>query len=277
MLFKKINLISVLIFLSIFSISFASGAVLAWKDSYCADCELPWEETIHSDISVLAYFKSSVPRDSICISETRTCNNETLSGSYQYSDCCVPDCSCASTICTGLTCNDGCGGTCSGTKNCCVPDCSCVSSTCTGSTCSNGCDGTCPGTKNCCYYVKTISGTDFRSVTGINLDCGAGLYPRNPITSCDHNGCLYESIPFGSTGWRADCWITDSSYCSPEPFNTCYSINDNAAVTLSVECWTCPGNPTIVYATGECPSDMRLTLCAGECYDGVCCPDGGYP
>lgn len=54
---------------------------------------------------------------------------------------CTPDCSNAASYCTGTTFDDGCGGTCSGTKDCsgCTPNCG--SRTC--GAVPNGCSSSC--------------------------------------------------------------------------------------------------------------------------------------
>jgi hypothetical protein len=52
-------------------------------------CTLPWGGTINNGQSVTAYASSSVPYGSSCQSQTRTCSNGSLSGSYQYQSCSV--------------------------------------------------------------------------------------------------------------------------------------------------------------------------------------------
>lgn len=64
-----------------------------WNGTTCAipavACNLPWGGTIASGASVTAYGTSSVPFGNVCTSETRTCTNGTLSGSYTSSSCVV--------------------------------------------------------------------------------------------------------------------------------------------------------------------------------------------
>ncbi|GEM_PF-1808847 len=52
-------------------------------------CTLPWGGTINDGSSVTAYQSSSVTSPASCVSQTRTCNNGNLSGSYQYQSCSV--------------------------------------------------------------------------------------------------------------------------------------------------------------------------------------------
>jgi len=52
-------------------------------------CSLPWGGTITHGQSVTAYQSSSVPYGNSCVSQTRSCDNGSLSGSYTYASCSV--------------------------------------------------------------------------------------------------------------------------------------------------------------------------------------------
>lgn len=52
-------------------------------------CTTPWGSTLNSGQSAIAYEFGAVPYGSSCGSETRTCNNGALSGSFTYSGCTV--------------------------------------------------------------------------------------------------------------------------------------------------------------------------------------------
>lgn len=54
-----------------------------------AACTLPWGGTLAHGSSVTAYQTASVPYGSSCISQSRACNNGTLSGSYTHQGCTV--------------------------------------------------------------------------------------------------------------------------------------------------------------------------------------------
>lgn len=54
-----------------------------------SQCTAPWGSTVTHGNSVTAYQASTVPYGSSCASETRTCNDGTLSGTYTYSSCSV--------------------------------------------------------------------------------------------------------------------------------------------------------------------------------------------
>lgn len=51
----------------------------------CRTCSLPWGSTINHGASVTAYL-DALP-DDVCTSETRSCNDGTLSGSYTFGSC----------------------------------------------------------------------------------------------------------------------------------------------------------------------------------------------
>jgi coenzyme F420-reducing hydrogenase delta subunit len=82
--------------------------------------------------------------------------------------------------------------------NCCVPDCSCASSTCIGQTCSNGCGGTCAGTKSCTQETISVARTLPSSAT-VNTDFTVNLAltatGKSAVIVRDNipNGCTYIS------------------------------------------------------------------------------------
>lgn len=58
-----------------------------------ANCALPWGGTINHGASVTAHQASGVAAGQSCVSESRSCSNGTLSGSYVYENCTVaPTC-----------------------------------------------------------------------------------------------------------------------------------------------------------------------------------------
>jgi hypothetical protein len=76
-----------------------------------ASCTKPWGGALAHGQSVTAYAASSVPSGSSCSSQTRTCNNGTLSGTYGYSTCSTSTPACSWKIARkdkipGRTCNN---------------------------------------------------------------------------------------------------------------------------------------------------------------------------
>lgn len=59
----------------------------------CTDCPLPWGGMLANGASTTGYSTSTVPCGSSCVSETRTCTNGILSGSFNNAVCTVGSCS----------------------------------------------------------------------------------------------------------------------------------------------------------------------------------------
>jgi|GEM_PF-5082842 len=73
---------------------FQCNSGFTWNGSMCTanSCSLPWGGSIASGTSVTAYASSSVACGSSCASQTRTCTNGVLSGTYTASACSVSAC-----------------------------------------------------------------------------------------------------------------------------------------------------------------------------------------
>ncbi|WP_173202613.1 Hint domain-containing protein [Sphingopyxis sp. BSNA05] len=69
----------------------------------CASCTRPWGGTIAHGASLTAYQSSSVACGSSCNSQTRNCNNGSLSGSYTKQSCSVQACNADCTAPDGST------------------------------------------------------------------------------------------------------------------------------------------------------------------------------
>jgi hypothetical protein len=107
--------------------SFANGNCTA---ASCSNCSLPWGGTLAHNSSVTAFSTASVPCGSSCTSQSRTCNNGTLSGSYSNQSCSAASCA-ACTLPWGGTIAHGasvtaynassvpCGNSCSGQTRTC--------------------------------------------------------------------------------------------------------------------------------------------------------------
>jgi hypothetical protein len=112
----------------------------------CATCTLPWGGSIIHNASVTAYLASTVASPATCTSQSRSCSNGVLSGSYANASCVVSQagsCSatpgaCAVGSVSGDNGNGACGGTrswtCTGVNggtnaSCSVANAACVSCT----------------------------------------------------------------------------------------------------------------------------------------------------
>lgn len=70
-----------------------SGSYTYSACTTAANCTLPWGGTLAHGGSVTAYAASQVPYGSTCSSQSRSCNNGSLSGSYQFNSCSARTCS----------------------------------------------------------------------------------------------------------------------------------------------------------------------------------------
>jgi hypothetical protein len=100
-----------------------------------ASCTAPWGSTVSHGSSVTAYGSSSVPCGSSCASQTRTCNNGSLSGSYTNSSCSVQSCTASCSLPWGGTLAHGGSVTAYYTANLWCGDARCLSET---RSCNNG-------------------------------------------------------------------------------------------------------------------------------------------
>ncbi|MBI3441187.1 MAG: hypothetical protein HY052_05215 [Proteobacteria bacterium] len=112
-----------------------------------ASCTLPWGGTIADTTSVTAYL-SSAPAGA-CTSETRTCSNGSLSGSYTNSSCtagCTRSCAGASLSCTNGSIT---------TKSTCYTQGTCTAGATNGQTQTIA--ATCASGYYCCTQLQTCN------------------------------------------------------------------------------------------------------------------------
>ena len=161
-------------------VSVASGA--------CANCIGPDGTTILHGAGKTYYKSSSVSCVSSCQSETRTCDNGALSGSYTNASCSVPACTYSWKTGNWSKCSVSCGG---GTQTRSVW---CERSDGTTVADSN-CTGTKPATSQSCNKQSCSAGTTWIQTgyfsacyTTINT-CPAGFYPGG---SCSTAGATCQ-------------------------------------------------------------------------------------
>lgn len=144
---------------------------------------------------------------------------------------CTPNCSCASDTCTGSTCSNGCGGTCSGTKNC-------------SSVPITGCDGVC---------AKYLEPSSLNGV--IRAGCSSGL------------GCLYEEYP---STWYEGEYIDNVWYAPPIKILWGNCRNPSCMDDTNCDCVSdcvstgCPTECSNVCSGISCGKDNCGNACVGS-------------
>jgi len=185
-----------------------------------------------------------------CVNADKNCKNQNYTDSCGINICndgtlncgtsCVPSCSCSVNTCIGLTCLDGCGGICQGTKTCtCTPtNPSCAANTCIGSTCNDGCNNI-PGTKVCntesneTIMRTKISSWKSGSATQEELDKAIQDWVNEidkpicyPSDSCKINTCIDSTCSDGCGGLISGTKDCSDCFC-PYLGNTCVGRTDH--------------------------------------------------
>jgi len=204
----------------------STGSIRSYTMQYTVvapSCPLPWGGSINNGASVTAYSASSVPCGSNCSSQTRTCSNGTLSGSYIKPSCSVVACascplpwggsipngaSVTAYAASSVPCGSNCSSqtrTCSdGTLSNSYTKSSCSMETCTlsASLSANPTSGNSPlndvdltataggsqiGTINYTFYCnRSDSGTNITSGYAAKFD-GISTNPKTATDVCDYS------------------------------------------------------------------------------------------
>jgi hypothetical protein len=236
-----------------------------------AGCVTPWGLTLDSGQSVTAYQNSSAACGSSCVSQTRTCTNGTLSGSYTNRTCSVASCPC--TLPWGGSIAHGasvtayryasvlCGATCTNQQRTCnngTLSGSYTNRTCTAGACSgNSCFQTVgPATFNNAVTQCQAIGTGWNMVyaeshwSALNTFNQSGLVRENPTAISNPHWCSFDpskestkaSLFSASNNCVGDVPRTD-------PFlGICYNANCGASFSCS---GTVPNGTTRIM----CPND----------------------
>ena len=263
----------------------------------CASCSLPWGGTVAHGGSVTAYASGSVPCGSSCTSQTRTCSNGTLSGSYTNSSCSVAACACNLPWGGTLTHGGSVTAYASGSVPC---GSSCTSQT---RTCSNG---TLSGsyTNSSCSVAACASCT---SPWGTTVVHGSSItaYLSNSAATCTsqtrtcNNGTLSGSyiyqtctrsctLPWGGTvasgssftayqsssvPYGSSC-VSQTRTCTDGTLSGSYS-NQTCNVAAPASCslpWggtVAHGGSVTAYASGSVPCGSSCTSQTRTCSNGT--------
>ncbi len=174
---------------------------------------------------------------------------------------CNPDCSCASAICIGETCSDGCGGTCAGKleSDCGARECGAAPNTCGN---VNEC-GVCNFTSDCvsgfCVKAnKTCEAKQGTICTGEQY-CSGNLLSASDTTRCCDSTCKESICTLCSTCGaglfntceRQECYActSDACYFLNNSANKCNSCDDSICESYGNDKQTCSDD---VCESGNC-------------------------
>lgn len=232
-----------------------SGTTLSGSYNYsscsvsaCAGCSLPWGGSIGNGASVTAYQNSSVACGSSCNSQTRTCTNGSLSGSYANSGCSVGACGC--NLPWGGSITNGQSRTAYSTSSVsCGSSCSSQTRTCTNGSLSGSYNyGSCSvnACASCTLNGVTVAHGGSRTFyTASSVPCGSSC--SGGTRSCN-NGTMTGNSSYN----RASCSVAACSSCTAPDGSTVahgacrYRYNDGSVFETCGMCTSCEdfGNRT---------------------------------
>jgi Tfp pilus assembly protein PilV len=162
-----------------------------------ADCTLPWGGTIVSGNSTTAYQSAAVPFGSSCLSQTRTCSNGTLSGTYTNQSCSVlPALDCTApwgtSVANGISITAYLASTVISPAICTSETRTCTSGTLSGSYTHE----TCSVSVSTC--VTTVTGKANNKDDTITLSVDGGSPTICPVASSKNYTCPVVTTPLSS-------------------------------------------------------------------------------
>lgn len=279
--------------------SFSCNSGYIWDGAsgcIAAPCNLPWGGTIASGSNVTAYSSSSVSCGSTCSSQTRTCTNGTLSGTYTKQSCSVSSCaSCnlpwGGTIASGSSItaySTDCGtcstsqtrtctnGTLSGTytNQSCSPVCSnCPASTTSWTVSPNTCSG--PYALISHNASRIISNTAAGKSGAVTLTCNNGSVAQSGKTCATCGTTAYSNLncavaaPGGTyVGLPANYTVgTNASYS----YNSCTGVYTYTSGCSAPAAFSCTAPPTngILFATADNTTVLANTTSIYSATDNV--------
>lgn len=204
-----------------------------------ASCALPWGGTLDHGQTATAYQAASVPFGSTCTSQTRTCTNGSLSGTYGSQVCEVlPPENCTL---SGVTVTHGTNRNFYLASRSCGATCASISQS---RSCTNG----------------TLGGTANYSTPSCPADtCANCTAPWGSNVSHGGSVTAYQSasVPFGST-----C-ASQTRLCSDGGLSGSYT-NQNCSVTPPANC-TLPWGGSIAHAQSVAAYQTSSVPCGSTC------------
>lgn len=194
--------------------------------SLCASCTLPWGGSLAHNSSVTAYAASSVPCGSSCTSQTRSCNNGSLSGSYGAQSCSVSACAGCSLPWGGSIAHNQSTTAFSSSSVPCGSNCTSQTRSCTNGSLSGSYNfGSCSvsGCSNCSLDGATVAHNSSRTFYLSSRSCGQACTAIDATRTCN-NGTLSGSTSYN----KASC---PAQVCSSCPLPWGGTISHNQSVT----------------------------------------------
>ena len=177
-----------------------------------ASCSQPWGGTLAHGASVTAYAASSVGCTSSCTSQTRTCNNGTLSGSYVHQACSVNACNNCSLPWGGSLAHGGSVTAYASASPSCGTACSSQTRTCTDGSLSGSYNSSSCSTRCCLPWGGSIaSGSSTTAYAASSVPCGSSCSSQTRSCSgttlsgsygagsCSVSACSGCSLPWGGS------------------------------------------------------------------------------
>lgn len=238
-----------------------------------AGCSLPWGGVLPDGQAVTAYQTASAPCDGTCVSETRTCANGNLSGSFTSEACSVPTCPSGCGLPWGGVIPSGqtvtafqsstvaCGSPCTSEARTCtdgVLSGSYSNQSCTAQTCPSGCSIPWGGTLS--------DGQSVMAYQSSSVSCGSSCVVE--VRSCS-NGSLSGSFSQASCSVQpcpADCSLPWGGSIPSGQSVTAYQSGSVACGgTCASEMRTCSnGSLSGSYASSSCVVQSCPEVCNGQ-------------
>ncbi len=187
----------------------------------CASCPLPEGGTIGHGLSKTYY--SFNQANCNCSSQSRTCDNGTLSGTY-----------------TGTTCS---GIPCCGDSSCYGPPDYCIGCSCSYMESCKTCSTDCACTTRS-FTVAVNNGTQGRTYKSYSF----------PSPQSQNGCCSISNTTTSCTGWGCECWGDYDTYYSYYYSATCVFYNQttvNSSADLCSPYSTCFGVTTLTSVNGS--------------------------
>ncbi|MFP4402878.1 MAG: hypothetical protein ACLFPJ_00825 [Candidatus Woesearchaeota archaeon] len=237
--------------------SFSSGYTYSEENQNCNSCTLPWGGTISHGQSTTAYHSSSVPCGSSCTSQTRTCNDGTLSGSYDYQSCSVQ--ACASCSSQTFSWGSGCSASISATNHGNTRTISNTVSGYTGSARYRCNDGSWTQEWETCSVSCTP-----QTCSSLGYSCGS--HPDGCGGTLNCGGC--NSGYYCESGICKTCTYTCNTWgrwCYTDPFNYPYGDESKADYVYKSSYIVCTSPYTAGGYGRKCESWDSPCSCSNKC------------